>query len=201
MRLVCCLLGVVLLSFPMLVDATEWGNPVDQVIKQSGAEVVSDVDGNGAERRRVLLPNDVEITQTRKGDRITTFAVDMSGLGAVHCVWMIYVEVAAGYQSCTQFENAPGVERVETALSRIEAFMAANSYGLMTREALADARLKRIARTRSRSKLAPGERSDCSKGDLLAFVSSIDKQDDRAFFAGVDKVLSVPRFPASAPCL
>lgn len=195
--------GVALLAMvgSSVADEVEWGEGYDTLIERSGASIEVNTGADGVMRRTIILPNDVKIAQIAGPNGVRAIASDGSGLGAVHCAWMIYTEIANALQICEHSYSSNAEQRMNDTVSRIGDFMVENSYGLMTQEELRAARASLLQSRLTNADLEAGQRTSCAGGDLAGMMGHFMDQPDEALTASVDKLLSKPRFPVMNPCL
>lgn len=170
-----------------------WGHEFDFLIRQGGTTVSERSNENGQPQRVIDAPGGVRIVQTRAQDGVRSTIGDYGGLGAVGCAWMVYGWLADAVPRCGGDRFARHGEALRSAADRIAAFMVEHSGGLYTHAGLAGW----AERMRS-------DAIDCS-GDELALVRNLSGRTADAFRAEldaeIDRLLSVPRFPALDPCL
>ena len=196
-------LGIVLCLLSSSGYAKPWGNRFDVLFDQPGADVVTMRNKDGSETRRVELPGNVVVEQTRQGDQVSTIAMDRSGHGAILCSWRILVEVKLELDACPSSSTGEVRNRLSYQLERFNKFIRENSYSLMKQEDLdgyVEKRKTVIERKISDAKRREGG-GQCLSKFVAQLVTNMEAQSRAAFEAELDQALSVPRFPVAAPCL
>jgi hypothetical protein len=135
--------------------------------------------------------------RVREG-RVQTFTTDHSGHGAVLCTWMIYISLRAQLSACNPGQHEELREDFEWMIGSLNAFIADNDpnreplLSWQERAAAADARYQQHFRSNPQV---------CRNPDAAASVLSFLSEPREARRRRVTEHLSVPRPPASAPCL
>jgi hypothetical protein len=151
---------------------------------------------------RDIPPNGVVISEGPDG----RVGMDMSGHGAVLCVWRIYLAVAVYWDTCFPDEDREARQELAKGIEAINAFILANSVPPVSKADL-DAR---IARDREQLLALPKEKidhaclarpEDGDAGTLAAMRSRMRSIPPEEFRAGIADLLSVPRPPVMNPCL
>jgi hypothetical protein len=176
-------------------DPSDWNTPYDELFDQPEAQVSSYLNERGSEVRRLILPGKTVATQTRVGGKIKTLVSDISGRGAVLCVWMIYADTRAALEANGDADGSVAAERLDIAMSRINRFVQENSIKhtpIWNLENAYQARLEEIRHDGSAAEILDGF------GEL---VSGLESQTPKQFDRDLGIFLSVPRLPAMDPCV
>ena len=154
--------------------------------------------------RETTLPGEIKIIQRKKPDgRIETFTADVSGLGAVQCLWEVVVHISAYFEYCP-INDADWQKALGTALHDIDKFIVENMDPPVNFEALSKIRLDHFSTVKMQIDNADkAKRSGmCKAGpNENGLLWNLHKQGIKKFKYNVKKALSVPRLPVMSPCL
>lgn len=150
---------------------------------------------DGLEVRKLIIPGETVIIQTHKGERISTLVSDISGRGAVLCMWMILVETRAALDVYGDLKSPLAVERLDMAISWINEFVTENSVEHTSTEQLEIAYQARLDSIRRRG-------LDAKSVEFFEeMIERLESQPEERFKRDLEDLLSVPRLPAMDPCL
>jgi len=203
---------VIIMMFIMCITASRdawadvnlWHDKWDVLADQPGVEITTGQNTNGDETRDILLPGKVSIHETRHDDKIERVEQDISGHGAVMCVWGIYTALRSVFDLCP---TNSGDEELKTALddaiNRIDDFILANSNAGVTKEGLqAQVRKQMLAAQEKLNGLPDDVRAQkCYAGDAAKMLDRLRSKPTDSIKRSVDDLLSVPRPPVINPCL
>lgn len=176
-------------------QSENWNTPYDALLGQPGTEVSSYLNEKGLQERKLIVPGKTIIIETREGEKMSTLTMDISGLGAVECAWMIYVDTRAALQINGDLESPEAARRLDITITRINKFITENSIEHRPIEELEKAyraRLEDIRREGSDAEVLD------AFGDLVERLETVPEEE---FDRDIEKFLSVPRLPAMNPCL
>jgi hypothetical protein len=173
-------------SLPVLaVDLDAFG-------KQPGVEVIK------------RMVDDKEVTEYRKGGVVFykwpdhVISIDQSGLGAVLCIWKLYVDALLAARACFPDSRNEVKEDLAHAVDAMNDFIVANNPDPVTKSGLETYIAKRDAEKFSPMPSRLVGTPQCPDGTLLAGIEKESREQRRA---GIVKLLSVPRPPVMNPCL
>lgn len=205
------LLAPVFLVLHLMISAhaEPWNTPYEKFFTQSGVEAEFETLSDGTEIRTLMLPGKVLLEQRRKNGEISTLTLDQSGLGAVLCSKEIYLAAKMAVDTCRDLENARVSGLLDTAINRINEFIAINSVEQISLNSLVEADLAKLSRFRKQLGASPddGQVASCKTLNperayfAMQIAKSIEKMSDEEFSHDVDELLSVPRLPVMNPCL
>lgn len=154
--------------------------------------------------RETMLSGKIRIIQRKKPDgRIETFTADVSGLGAVQCLWEIVIHISAYFEYCP-IDDPEWKKAMGSAVQDIDTFIVENMDPPVNFEALSKIRLDRFSKVKAQIDNASGpERLKVCKGgpNENGLLWNLQKQGIEKFKYDVEKSLSVPRLPVMSPCL
>ena len=134
--------------------------------------------------------NGIETTRNEDG---SVLEVDVTGKGAVLCLWGLYETVQAVGQSCHKNEDAALRAEVDRSVARTNRFILDNSNGQASKAGLAARRAQGLAELTAQHPLCGGEAEK-----LYAAFRNAGPETLRR---GTDELLSMPRKPVMASCL
>jgi hypothetical protein len=176
-------------------QSDNWNTPYDELFAQPGAEVSIYLNEKGLEERKLIIPGKTLIIQTREKEEVSTIVHDISGLGAVRCAWMIYVEARAGLEAFSDLESPVAAERLDMAIGQINKFIIENSVEEWSVEQLDKAYQARVGKLRQAGSEAEG------RDFIEDLVRQVAAMPEEQFERDIGKFLSLPRLPALSPCL
>ena len=200
-------LAAVLMVSPLSAGASEnWGTPYDKLFEEAGDRVKHSKTRNGTEIREFLTKGGVQILQERKDGKVSTSTLDMQH-GPVLCFWEIAVSVRAALDTCEETKRPKLAARLDTAIGKLNRFIAANALEKATEEQMQAIMTQRMLSFRQSQSAPETGRVSCAKSGpkaltfFNAYLNDLAKKSDEDYQAGIDKLLSVPRLPAMNPCL
>jgi hypothetical protein len=122
------------------------------------------------------------------------FETDKSGVGAVLCVWSIYLSVQARTATCA-LPRRPVDDAIDQLIAAIDEFIIANS-SLHPTKAMLEEFKQRAAASEARHIRQAGL-DVCKSGDIEHFRSPAPER----IHAMAKSLLAVPREPVMNPCL
>lgn len=140
----------------------------------------------------------VVVEERVRGGRVQTSVTDRSGHGAVLCTWMIYISLRAQLSACNPGQHQELREDFDWMITALNEFIADNDLNrepllsVQERAAAADAQYQQQLRSNLQA---------CQNPDAALFVVSFLREPRELRRRRVTEHLSVPRPPASAPCL
>lgn len=135
----------------------------------------------------------------RHGSKEQWIGDDESGHGAVICSWMIFVTLRAALNECPADRFVDLRADLDQGVTAMEAFIVANSVLPTT---VAELRAKAAAEAaRTRNAVPSSGPRACPTGDVGNMIAAFEDMGRPARREMVDKLLSVPRWPVSNPCL
>ena len=137
-----------------------------------------------------ITRNGIETTRNEDG---SVLEVDVTGKGAVLCLWGLYEAVQAVAQGCHRGEDVALRAEVDRSVARTDQFILDNSNGQVTRADLAIRKAQGLAELTSQHPLCGGEAEKLYTAFRTAGPEALRR--------GTDDLLSVPRKPVMAPCL
>jgi hypothetical protein len=140
----------------------------------------------------VVVSSSTGFSQDRMVLGAPQFEYDRSGKGAVLCIWSIYLSVQAGTKAC-QLPRRPVDDAIDSAISKIDDFIMANSSLHPVRAALED--FKRRATERFQT-----NKGYC-EGPSLENFEAFRRMSPEAVQKSVTELLEVPREPVMNPCV
>lgn len=189
-------LAAALAILPTRSEAEERSAEYQAFAAQPGAELSQrterDQEVHVARYRGVVLEE-----RGRQG-RVETLVTDRSGHGAVLCTWMVYISLRAQLSACSPGQHEELREDFDWAVGALNEFIAENDpnreplLSWQERAAVVDDRYQQQLRANPQV---------CRNPDAAIFVLSFLSQPREARRRWVTEHLSVPRPPASAPCL
>lgn len=202
--LAACLSLAVLVAFPVWAEQKaqkqyqkEWNawETWDSVARQPDAQVTIKKEADGQERRDILLPGKVSIRQWRGDGRSRTEVSDISGLGAVMCANLFYLEYSV-YSDCQpkSMHNNQMKMAVQESIDRINDFVVANSPAKITKEELREGAHQYLMQIQP-------DPTRCEMHSREGIFERSGWTTPEALKKSTDKLLSVPRPPAIEPCL
>jgi hypothetical protein len=127
----------------------------------------------------------------RIGD--TTVQTDVTGKGAVLCVWGILEAVRAAGRECFKGQDAEFQTELDTSISGIDQFIIRNSSRPVTQAGLDDRRAQALKQLHSLGDICTGDAARMYEGLRARGVDELR--------ANTTDMLSVPREPVINPCL
>ncbi len=194
--------ALAIIATAMLASVARAEQPLDDTFAQAlsaqpGVVVTQGSEGGAAYTE--WKKSGVFFRRQRRGSKDEWIGNDESGHGAVICSWMIYVTLRASLNDCPADRFVDLRADLDQGITAMEAFILANSVTpttvaeLRARAAIEDARTRAAARS-------SGPRV-CAAGDVGQMITAFDSVGGPARREMVDKLLSVPRWPVSNPCL
>lgn len=114
--------------------------------------------------------------------------------GAVLCAWMIYTELEAVGETCSQKQDRDFLVFLQSQIDRIKAFIVRNSD---TTQAALEEQQRQV-----RASMAHRGSASCQPdGESMQFYNSFKSIDRGQIIAEMDKLLEVDREPLANPCL
>lgn len=130
--------------------------------------------------------------------------VDVSGKGAVLCLWYIYLLLEAATDVC-EWDPLPVDDAISRGIDRIDQFIVANSSQPVTLEMLSQAKIRQIEESLGTSPNETARACTFQAGDTSSFVGGLFEMrrslTPEQFDASIDAMLSIPREPVMNPCL
>lgn len=169
-----------------------------------GVEVSVSTAGDGIETREIKLPIGVTVTVQRKGGEARINGFDGSQLGAVTCLWELYIVMAAVLDVCALEQDQGLREELAAGIGRINGFIADNSLWPATVAEVEAAAAARFARSRDEGLAVPSEMRQqvCAPGEAgNPLVAGLRSSERAGLKAEIDKLISVPRPPMMNPCM
>ena len=195
-------------ALAIIATATLAGSAVraDQPLDDSFAQALSAQPGvvvtHGSESGAAYTEwkkNGVFFRRQRRGSKDEWIGDDESGHGAVMCSWMIYVTLRAALNDCPADRFVDLRADLDQGLVAMEAFIVANS---VTPTSVAELRGKAAAEeVRRRAAVPSSGPRVCASGEVGTMITAVNGMGGQARREMVDKLLSVPRWPVSNPCL
>jgi hypothetical protein len=197
---------IVIALIPFLVsssNAEQWGTQTDALIERPGTKVITGKAKDGAKTREIHLQSGVSFFETRRGNKISSYSVDRSGLNAVICIWRIYVGLKTAMEICPSGTDEDLKVELDSAIDRINRFILENSISPVTKAQLNKSIEKRILRARTKIKQLRKEnpKVTCLSRYSKQMLKNLKSMPREKFRSGIDKLLSVPRPPVLNPCL
>ncbi len=185
-------------------DPSQWKDEWDFLTHQPDAKITISRNANGDEIRDIVWPEKVSIHETRHGDKVESTAQDISGHGAVMCVWGIYTALRSVLDVCpTKTEDGELKEALDDAINRMNDFIVANSNTGVTKKALQDRINKQTVDTKEKLRSLSNDEhmKKCARGDTAQMLDSLRHSEPNNIKKSIDDLLSVPRPPVINPCL
>jgi len=166
------------------------------------AETPWKIEQNGSETRSIPLGGGVIRHQDRKDGKVYNLDMDESGLGAVGCVWELYVQIRTDMEICHK-EDIEWKTLMSNAINDINSFIVDNSIDDTTRNYLDAVLSDKMSAINKVAASAPKEfiEKACSWNTSMRMLSHLKENGPAEFNYSVRKLLSVPRPPVSMPCL
>lgn len=178
-----------------------WGDRYDALLERPGVEIVSGTQEDGTKWRSFKTPAGIEISQTKRGDLVSTMSIDRSEHSAVLCLWDIMVIAKLLSELCPELSNPTAEARLKTALDRIHRFIVQNTVEPVTIEDLEMSIQRRRESEQKELAAIEDKAAVCRKSDFADMVTAFGTASDELFEKDLDRHLSVPRIPVKNPCL
>lgn len=178
-----------------------WGNPYDALLERPGVEIENGTREDGTLWRGFKTPAGIEISQTKRGDLVSTFSTDHSGHGAVLCLWDIVVLTKLLSEICPELSSPKAEARLETALDRIHRFILQNAVEPVTIEDLETSIQRRRESEQKELTAIEDKAAACRKSDFADLVTAFATAPDEQLEKNLEEDLSLPRIPVKNPCL
>ncbi|MBU0800658.1 MAG: hypothetical protein KKA05_06600 [Alphaproteobacteria bacterium] len=167
----------------------DWEN----LAKEHGATLSITKDENGKDRKKLDFPGGVIIQEVEGG----TLGIDNSGLGAVSCIWRIFVSAKSIISLCKPDGHEEMEKNIDTALDMINGFIIENSIAPVTEQEITDAIKKDYDKQAQYFSEETGKPS-CPENENIDWIVKLAKSD---VVKSTEKLISVPRPPVMNPCL
>ncbi len=168
---------------------------LEQLSRQSGTEVTSRTEG--ATVIVEVKRGGVILHQQRTGAEISAYDNDASGLGAIKCNLGIYVAVRVALKQCFAGEKKALSDDIDRTIDLMEVFSADNAW-LPTSRSDVKATWDRYEQNLDR---LFGQQHNACRSSATQFVPLFERRTHQQREADVATLLSVPRPPATNPCL
>jgi len=172
---------------------------LSQMPVAAAAELIL-ADPSQAERSsRTVPPRDGELIRTiEQGGFVAK--IDVSGKGAVLCMWSITVIVQAYARGCG-WDEVPTDDAIRASIAEMDAFILDNSLTPVTQADLD--RSKQAEMQRTLDFIAANTEAACKRGEgeFADSAWAIRQETPEQIAAGTADMLSLPREPVMNPCL
>ncbi len=198
MRTVFALLVAACLVVPSGVVAEPSDDALAQALSAQPGVAITE-GGEGETAHTEWRKDGVFFRRERHGSKEQWIGDDESGHGAVICSWMIFVTLRAALNDCPADRFVDLRADLDQGVTAMEAFIVANSVLPTT---VAELRAKAAAEAaRTRNAVPSSGPRACPTGDVGNMIAAFEDMGRPARREMVDKLLSVPRWPVSNPCL
>lgn len=198
MRAALAIIATAMLAASVAGAEPPLGDALDQALSAQPGVVVTHGSESGTTYTE-WKKNGVFFRRQRRGSKDEWIGDDESGHGAVLCSWMIYVTLRAALNDCPADRFVDLRADLDQGVTAMEAFIVANSVTPTTVAELRGKAATEEARTRAAAS-SSGPRV-CAAGGVGQMITAFDRMGQPARREAVDKLLSVPRWPVSNPCL